>query len=374
MIDNLKLGGTQNLAFRTWKELIERGHDVAACVLVESTSEHQWKKLPHELFRLGCHGDYRRPFAIGNWATRLAEVVNQTKPDIIHSWLWLSDIVAAKAAVSCRVRHVVHLVDRRNWQQSKRLRDRYRCWATRRAFNKANSSFLAVSQAAGQFAIDSLGIAADRVDVAYNSIYTSEFCKIPDCDAWTAPNRPLKLGIAARIEPEKGHKYLIEAMRILREKGVACSLKITGDGTDRPYLEQLVRVQQQSDSIEFVGWVKDVAAFLAEIDIFLVPSIDSEGLPTTILEAMAAGRIVVATDVGGAAEAIVDQKTGVIVQPRDASSIAEAIEKISANRDAARLMAQNARLAVNEKFSMHKMIRTIESVYAKVNGEEFRSC
>lgn len=374
VIDNLKLGGTQNLAIRTWQEQIDRGHEVSACVLVESTSEHPWTKLPQELFRLGCHGDYRRPLAIGNWAKQLAKVVNQTKPDIIHSWLWLSDFVAAKAAVKCRVRHVVHLVDRRNWQQSNRLRDRYRCWATRRAFNKANSSFLAVSQAAGQFAIDSLRIAADRVEVAYNSIYTSEFFKIPDCDAWTAPNRPLQLGIAARIEPEKGHKYLIEAMRILQEKGVACTLKITGDGTDRPYLERLVREKIRSDSIEFVGWVKDVAAFLAGIDIFLVPSIDSEGLPTTILEAMAAGRIVIATDVGGAAEAIVDQKTGVIVQPRDARSIADAIAKISVNRDSASLMARNARLAVTEKFSMPQMIQTIERVYAKVNGEEYRSC
>ena len=116
------------------------------------------------------------------------------------------------------------------------------------------------------------------------------------------------------------------------------------------------------------------AAFLAGIDIFLVPSIDSEGLPTTILEAMAAGRIVVATDVGGAAEAIVDQKSGVIVQPRDARSIADAIAKISVNRDSASLMARNARLAVTEKFSMPQMIQTIERVYAKVNGEEYRSC
>ena len=374
VIDNLNLGGTQNLAVRTWNDLIDRGHDVVACVLVESNNEHKWTKLPQKLFRLGCHGDYRRPFAIGNWSKRLAKVIAQTEPDIIHSWLWLSDIVAAKAAAQSRVPHVVHLVDRRNWQQSNRLRDRYRCWATRRAFAKANSSFLAVSQAAGQFAIDSLGISPTRVEVAYNSIYPNEFSSIPDSNTWKDTFQRLKLGIAARIEPEKGHIFLIEAMRLLRAKGVACHLKITGDGTDRLLLERTVCEYQLSDSVEFVGWVEDVAAFLAGIDIFLVPSIDSEGLPTTILEAMSAGRLVVATDVGGAAEAIVDLKTGVIVQPRDASSIADAIEKISANRDSARLIAQNARLAVNEKFSMHKMIQTIESVYDKVVGEEFRSC
>jgi glycosyltransferase involved in cell wall biosynthesis len=374
VIDNLKLGGTQHLAVRTWNELVTKGHDVEACVLVNSANEHKWTELPFKMYRLGCHGDYRRPFAIGKWAKHLADVVEQTKPDVIHSWLWLSDIVSANAAARCRVPHVVHLVDRRNWQQSQRLRDRYRRWATRRAFEKAGSSFLAVSQAAAQFAVESLGIHADRVEVAYNSIHTQKFSEIPDCDAWGESVRPLRLGIAARIEPEKGHKYLIEAIRLLRTKGISCTLQITGDGTDRLELERLVLENDLSEMVQFVGWVVDVAEFLTGIDVFLVPSIDSEGLPTTILEAMAAGRVVIATDVGGATEAIDHQKTGFIVKPKDANAIADAIEALSANRELAGIVAQNARVTINEKFSMPGMIQTIENMYGRVCREENRTC
>jgi len=374
VIDNLNLGGTQHLAFRTWKELIANGHEVETCVLVNSVKEREWGQLPTKSFRLNCHGDYRRPFAIGKWSRQLSEVVDRTKPDVIHSWLWLSDIVSAGSAAQCRVPHVVHIVDRRSWQVSKRLRHRYRRLATRRAFEKARSSFLAVSQAAADFAVESLGIKAARVVVAYNSIFTKAFAEVPETDAWKAPGRQLRLGIAARIEPEKGHKYLIEAMRHLRSKGVACTLKITGDGGDRLLLERLVREYKLSGSVEFVGWVKDVSEFLAGIDVFLVPSIDSEGLPTTILEAMAAGRLVVATNVGGATEAIAHQHTGIIVSPKNANAIADSIESISKNRDSALAMVQNARALVHEKFSMDKMLQTIEGMYAKVSSGGGRQC
>ena len=86
-MDNLKLGGTQNLAVRTWQDHLERVYDVVICVLVESDTEHNLTALPRKSFRLRCRCDYREPFAIGKWSKQLTEVVDKTKPDVINSWL-----------------------------------------------------------------------------------------------------------------------------------------------------------------------------------------------------------------------------------------------------------------------------------------------
>ncbi len=331
VIDNLKLGGTQNLAARTWSQSVLSGHEVSVCVLTNSRNEAAWKALP-PLHRLNIHGDYRRPFSVRSWSRSLAKVVDAVRPDVIHSWLWLSDVVAAGAAARTRTPHLSHIVDRRNWQLATRLRDRYRRWMTRRLFRQAGTRFLSVSQAAADFAVDTLELSPSSVTVAYNSIECSRFERIAASAAWTNNEIPLKLGIASRIEPEKGHEYLLQAVALLKQRGIACSLKITGEGPGRAPLEQLTRQLGLEDCVEFIGWVKSVESFLEDTDVFMVPSIDSEGLPTTILEAMAAGRMVVCTHIGGASEAVVDGHTGYVVAPRDANALANAVAVVSNNR------------------------------------------
>jgi glycosyltransferase involved in cell wall biosynthesis len=363
IIDNLKLGGTQNLAWRTWREFSKLGLNTSVCVLTNSPNEHQWDWLPDNVFRINCHGDYRRPGAIRKWSSQVASVIDQAQPDLIHSWLWLSDVVAAGAAARRRLPHLVHVVDRRIWQESNRWKHRYRKWMTRRAFRNARSRFLAVSQAAAEFAINGLGIRPQDMGVAYNSIHVEEFNGIADSPVWTDNSQPLRLGIAARIVPEKGHRYLLDAVQILRDRGISLHLQITGDGPDRAMLEQTVAEYGLHDQVAFVGWVESVTEFLDGIDVFMVPSVDSEGLPTTILEAMAAGRAVVASDVGGVTEAIRDREDGIIVPPRNATALADAIESLASDRRSAASMVASARQRVAERFSMPTMMETIHKEY-----------
>ncbi|MFN6129014.1 MAG: glycosyltransferase [Planctomycetota bacterium] len=366
VIDNLKLGGTQNLAIRTWNGLEQRGHTVTVAVLVDSANERKELFDERETIRVGFHGDYRKPFAIASVAKRLRELIHVHNPDIVHSWLWLSDVVAAQSTARTRIPHVSHIVDRRNWQQSRGLLNRLRRYVTKRSLDKSRSQFLAVSQAAADFASQTLGISPQRIQVAYNAIEPSEFARIPDSQAWTRDTN-LRLGIAARMEPEKGHEFAIRAMPILKEKGIACQLCITGEGPQKRELESLVHRLQLSDCVKFVGWVPDVAGFLDEIDVFLVPSIDSEGLPTTILEAMSAARFVVATDVGGAKEAIVPGVNGMIIKPRDPGAIAAAITRLHEDRDAAGKMAEAGREHVRTKFAMKQMLDIVEQTYCNMS-------
>jgi glycosyltransferase involved in cell wall biosynthesis len=109
-----------------------------------------------------------------------------------------------------------------------------------------------------------------------------------------------------------------------------------------------------------------VKSFLADIDVFLVPSVDSEGLPTTILESMAAGRVVVGADVGGAVEAISSGVNGLIVPPKDATAIADAVALLHANRSFGGQMADKGIEVIREKFAMSGMLDTIQETYQQM--------
>ncbi len=370
VIDNLQLGGTQNLAWRTWDGFSKRGLEIGVCVLGNSPREHQWDWLPENVFRLACHGDYRMPGAVSKWGVQLSEVVGRFEPTLVHSWLWLSDVVAAGAAARRGLPHLSHVVDRRIWMESTRWKHQYRKWLTKRLFRKADSRFLAVSQAAAEFAIQHLEIQPRNIGVAYNSVDVEKFASVPDSPAWSQPEKPLRLGIAARIVAEKGHRYLLDALKILKDRGHMATLQITGEGPDRPLLEQAVAKHGLHDQVAFVGWVESVTDFLSGIDVFMVPSIDSEGLPTTILEAMAAGRAVVASNVGGAVEAIRHNQDGLIVPPRDALALANAIQRLSEERPLAATLTTNARQRIADQFSMPAMLQTIQDEYSKMVSAE----
>lgn len=368
VIDNLKLGGTQNLAARTWRGLSGCDFEPAVCVLVNSENETTWDDLPESVFRLDCHGDYRKPGAISRWSSQLTRLIDEYQPDLLHSWLWLSDVVTAGAAARTNLPHLVHVVDRRAWQESTRWKHRYRKWMTQRLFRNAGSQFVAVSQAAADYAVEGLNLRPELMDVAWNSINPDPFLQIPDSNAW-ATDRPLHLGIAARIEREKGHIHLLEAVRSLQSRGVPVRLAITGDGAQRASLEAFVSEHNLSDVVQFVGWVHSVEAFLADIDMFIVPSISSEGLPTTILEAMAAGRLVVASDIGGAAEAITSGTDGIIVPAANPTVLADAIANLSHDRQAAAKMTDRGRRRICDQFSMGVMMDKITSTYASMIRE-----
>jgi len=363
VIDNLNLGGSQNLAWRTWQGLQCAGVDIGVCVLCDSPREQAWPWLPDKVFRLGCHGDYRQPGSLSAWSRRLEGVVEDFRPDLLHSWLWLSDVVTAAAACRRRVPHLVQVVDRRTWQESRQWKHVYRRWITRRRFRRAGSRFLAVSKAAADYAIATLALPPGRVGVAYNSIDVEQFAAAADSPAWIDPDKPLVLGMAARMEPEKGHRVLLEAVHILRRGGIPVSLQIAGDGSERAELQRITASYRLGGDVNFRGVVECIRTFLQGIDVFVVPSIDSEGLPTTILEAMAAGRVVIATDVGGATEAITDRENGLIVPTGSPEALAAAIEHLATQRPLGAALAQCARLRVKAQFDMPRMMDQILAAY-----------
>jgi glycosyltransferase involved in cell wall biosynthesis len=181
------------------------------------------------------------------------------------------------------------------------------------------------------------------------------------------PSNPLVtgkqvVGFAGRLIALKGLKYLLQAASTLQPQFPELQFRIAGDG---PELESL-RVQSKSLGIEervkFLGWVDDLASERKLWTVTVQPSLD-EGLPLSVLEAMAEGVPVVATRTGGLPELIEDSMTGLLVEPADPSALANAIGKILRDVQLQKRMSEEATLRIKEKFSATQMAASISAIY-----------
>jgi glycosyltransferase involved in cell wall biosynthesis len=177
------------------------------------------------------------------------------------------------------------------------------------------------------------------------------------------PARPI-VGAVGRLEARKGHDDLLRAVARLGARGAEAlpQVVLVGDGPERGALEVLARTLGIEHAVRFAGTVTDVRPWLAAMDAFVLPSRE-EGSSNAALEAMACGRPVIATSVGGTEELIEDGRTGLIVPPRDPAALATALATVlDAPEHAARLGAA-ARLVVEERYAVARMVREIEGLW-----------
>ncbi len=175
------------------------------------------------------------------------------------------------------------------------------------------------------------------------------------------------VGVVTRITPEKGIHFLVRAMRELKGE-VDVRLLIVGGPyfqKDVEYMEMLKREVADlgvEDSVIFTGFLSDTRIVTSLLDIVLVPSIIPEACPRTIIEAMAVGKPVIATPLGGSKE-LVTPETGLFVPPEDASAVAEAITTLVSDQERLKAMRKAARNRAVELFSSEKNTALTEAVY-----------
>jgi glycosyltransferase involved in cell wall biosynthesis len=168
----------------------------------------------------------------------------------------------------------------------------------------------------------------------------------------------------ARLHPQKGHAYLLRAA--VQVPGA--TFVLAGDGPLRAELEAEARDLGIAGRCVFLGQRADVPALLAAADLFVLPSL-FEGLPVSVLEAMAAELPVVATAIGGTDEAITSEESGLLVPPRDPGALASAIRRLQADPPLARRLAAAARERVEREFSSEATARNVMRVYDEVLAE-----
>jgi glycosyltransferase involved in cell wall biosynthesis len=169
-------------------------------------------------------------------------------------------------------------------------------------------------------------------------------------------------GTAARIHPQKRLEELLRALRLAAPRLPPYVLRIAGTsepGTDE-YADQLRR--SSSDlCVEWVGEVSDMAGFHRELDLFVMVS-EPAGCPNASLEAMAAGLAVIATDVGGASEQVIDGQTGRLVPKGDAEAMAQALVELAWHPDMSLRMGQAGRERIRTHFSLERMAQAYRTV------------
>jgi len=170
-----------------------------------------------------------------------------------------------------------------------------------------------------------------------------------------------------RLVPVKGYQYLIEAIGKLRAGGSSAILLIAGDGPERAVLEAQADRIGVGDGVRFLGWRADVATLLAGVDAFALATL-GEGFGLAILEAMAQRLPVVATRVVAVPEIVEDGATGLLVPPRDPAALAEALLTLERDPELCRRFASAGHRRVLDHFSVARMVRDTERVYADVFG------
>jgi glycosyltransferase involved in cell wall biosynthesis len=232
-------------------------------------------------------------------------------------------------------------------------------WYTRYLYNRRVDGIIAISQPIVDLLV-SAGIDSKRIRLIHSGINS---CRFEESGSETPSFGDVPIvGTVAVLEKRKGHRFLLEAAARLKSQGYRIKYYLAGDGSLRGQLEEMVERLKLTKEVTFYGFVSDTPAFLSRIDLFVLPSLH-EGLGVAALEAMAAGKAVVASRVGGLAELVVDSDTGLLVSPSDPEALAKAIAKLVNDRPLARVMGNRGANRVREHFTLEQMALKNEAYY-----------
>jgi glycosyltransferase involved in cell wall biosynthesis len=244
------------------------------------------------------------------------------------------------------------------------LKDVRFAWVKQRLQMTALDRYVAVSDEVKNRLQGDLGVSSAKVSVVHNGIRLGRFEQPFDPAFRTSIAEGTARRIVftpARLHGQKGHDYLLEAAANVPE----ALFLLAGDGPERERLERKAQDLDIAERVRFLGERHDVARLLVHCDLFVLPSL-YEGLPLTVLEAMAAGKPVVATSVGGTDEAVLNDITGLLVAPANPERLAAAINALLSDPDRASRLAAAGQTRVRQMFSAETMVRGVESVYEEL--------
>lgn len=211
------------------------------------------------------------------------------------------------------------------------------------------------------------GVAADRIAVVHEGVNISQIDKVPTVDAhatfFLPHNAPIVGNIAALV-PHKGQKHFVAAAARVVRLIPDARFVILGDGELRESLERQIKDLGLHHHVVLGGFRNDVIGLLKSFDLFVMSSI-TEGLGTSILDAMACGKAVIGTRTGGIPEAVRDEDTGLLVPPHDEGAMAAAIVRLLQDQPLRARFAAAGRQRAAEHFGVDRMVSETLGVYQR---------
>jgi glycosyltransferase involved in cell wall biosynthesis len=293
--------------------------------------------------------------ALAALIVRMAAELRRRRVQILHSYLFDANVVGPLAGRLAGVPVVMI---------SKRSLDRHTRAHRRLAARLANRLAWRVTvpaDAVRRHVHATEGCPLDKIAVIANGI---DLARVPVASPCDGP----VIGTVGRLESRKGHADLLDAVPLILNGTPGARFVVVGDGPEAATLARRARSLGIADRVEMRGMVLEGARLLSQMSLFVLPS-HVEGMSNALLEAMAAGLPVVATDVGGNGEVVVAGQTGLLVPPGDREALAEAVLLLLKDPERARAMGAAGRVRVRQHFTVERMVDRLQSLYASALGE-----
>jgi len=297
---------------------------------------------------------------------KLIKYLKEIKPTIVHTrnWAGMDGIIAAKIAGVPIIVHGEHGFEITDLTGQNKKRKFIRKLVLSTMIDK----IVTVSKNLKNRLINEIKIKPEKiihipngVDTNKFNIYKKEFTR----KKFGFKKKDFIIGIVARLDPIKNHKTLISVFKEIVAIHPNTNLVIVGDGSLRNKLENQTYQLGIKNKVIFMGERDDVPEILKTFDIFVLPSLN-EGMSNTILEAMATGIPVIASNVGGNPELVIDGRTGFLFPTNDVESLVQKIKTYILHLELKQKHGYNARKRAEEKFSLDQMVRRYEELYVEL--------
>jgi len=360
VIDSLHLGGAQEVVMNlaTCGDRSRFSHEVATM--------HGQGVYWDRIAALGVKLHSLSPHKLFPWyVPSLTALLVRGKFDILHCHLIASNIVAKPLGALCRVPVIInhdHTNDSYRAQQRVRL-------ALDTFSNRFATHIITVSESCRQFLLTREGIPAQKLTLVQNAIDLTRYS--PNCGTREAarkslglpPDVPIVAGVG-RLNPQKNFSLFVRIAESVHRLYPAAHFVLAGEGPEEIALQRQVREAGLESCFSFAGYVADTRKVYLAADVLLMPSL-FEGLPMTLLEAMAMQMPVVASKLDGIAEVITSGHDGFLVTDLDASAFTERVTCLLADPPLARAAGEAAAKTVAARFSVERMTSAVEAIYEK---------
>ncbi len=355
LVEDLKIGGLERVIANIAEGLNKEKYKVSIWCLAyggEIANELIDKEVDVKV--LGIYSYYNLVNIL-----RLAILFKIHQPYILHTHGYFASTMGRIAGKIAGVPIIITHVHSTYWGYNKRN------LFIERILALFTYKIICVSNAVKNFVLNYEKISRDKVIVIYNGIGFSQFSIGQGNPAPTIPISADKkiVGTVASLTPHKGHKYLIESAKEVLDNFPNVYFLVVGDGPLRKSLEEQVTLLNISSNITFTGIRNDIFNLLSTFDIFVLPSLEREGLPISTIEAMASGLPIVATNIGGIPEVVQDGMNGFLVPPRDSHALATRIIELLKDKEKVEKMGAVGRGIFKQKFTSQTMVQEIERLY-----------
>jgi len=292
----------------------------------------------------------------------IKEYIRQDAVDVVHTHGYKADLYGYLAARSMEKPIVATCHNWLDGTMALGIYNRLDRMALRRFH-----AIAAVSDAVREQLVES-GVPAGKIQTIANGIDVQAFERAVSTAGMPASADKV-IGVVARLDLKKGFQYLFEAVRELVHAFPGIRVVITGEGPDRGAVARMIVRNGLENWVVLAGQQSNMAAIYAAMDIFVLPSLD-EGLPMTVLEAMAASRPVIATRVGAVPGVVRDQETGLLVDPADAAGLRHALARLLADAELCRRLGAQGHEWVRLNYTAEAMASRYRQMYDAALGRQ----